>query len=406
MYRSGAAVAYNFTMREKITPIKLPGTVLALGLVSFLMDFSSEMIHAVLPVFLVSVLGAGPLIVGVIEGVGEAVALAAKVVSGVLSDRMRRRKPLVLTGYLLAALSKPLFALAGSSATVMTARAADRFGKGIRGAPRDALITDVTPAAARGAAFGLRQSLDTAGAVAGPLFALLLLGFVTSDVRAIFWVATVPAGLCVLLLLFAVKEAPRAIVRDTTLSWRKDLGAGFWAVATIATLLQLARFSEAFLILRAQQLGWSLMMIPVVLITINISYAITAYPAGQLSDRYGRTRLLLPGIVVLILADLVLGFVGNTAGLIVGALLWGAHMGLTAGILAAMVSDTAPESLRGTAFGIYNLLSAVALLAASVLAGGLWQLYSYQATFIAGSLLATLALLSGWWLSRRATFRA
>ena len=372
---------------------RLPRTVIVLGGVSLLMDVSSEMIHALLPVFLISVVGAGPLMLGLIEGVGEAAALFAKVVAGAVSDRMRLRKPLVMLGYLMSALAKPLFALAGSAGMVLGARTSDRLGKGVRGAPRDALIGDITPAAIRGAAFGLRQALDTVGAVVGPLLALLLLGFVTSDLRTIFWIATAPAVVCVGLLWVGVREKPRAVEAVAGAPWRVTLGPAFWRVAIIGATLQLARFSEAFVILRADRLGWPLVAIPAVLIAINVSYSLTAYPAGRLSDRYGRTRLLVPGIVALITADVVIATVDSSTGLLAGALLWGVHLGLTSGVLAAMVTDATPAALRGTGFGVFNLLSGVALLLASVVAGLLWQQFGPQVAFAAGASLAAIALL-------------
>lgn len=369
----------------------LPRTVVVLGLVSFLMDLSSEMIHALLPVFLVSVIGASPLALGLIEGLAEATALAIRFVSGTVSDMLPRRKPLLVAGYALAALTKPWFALAGSTAAVAGARLTDRLGKGLRGAPRDALIADVTPVAQRGAAFGLRQALDTAGALAGPLLAVALLTFVTDDLRVVFWIATLPAVLCVVLLLVGVTET--AVARDRRLPWRRGakLGRAFWWVALVGGALQLARFSEAFLILRANDIDWPLAMVPLVLVLINIGYAATAYPAGRLSDRVGRRRLLVPGIIVLVIADLVLALAANTAGLVAGALLWGLHMGLTAGVLAAMVGDAAPTPLRGMAFGVFNLVSGAALLVASTLAGALWHWSGPQATYLVGALLATLA---------------
>ncbi len=380
-------------MAEATPRPALPRTVVVLGGVSLLMDVSSEMIHALLPVFLISVIGAGPMVIGVIEGIGESVTLFAKVVAGAVSDRMRLRKPLVLLGYLSSALAKPLFAIAGSAGMVLAARTSDRLGKGIRGAPRDALIGDVTPARIRGAAFGLRQALDTLGAVAGPLLALLLLGFVTEDLRTIFWVATVPAVLCVALLWIGVRETPRPAALATGAPWQIRMGPAFWRVAAIGTTLQLARFSEAFVIMRADQIGWQLVAIPFVLIAINVSYSLSAYPAGKLSDRYGRTRLLVPGILALIAADVVIAAFGTTAGLVTGALLWGVHMGLTSGVLAAMITDTSPPELRGTAFGVFNLLSGVALLLASVLAGALWQGFGAHVAFYTGATLAAVSLL-------------
>lgn len=376
---------------------QIPATIWVLGFVSMLMDTSSEMIHSLLPVFLVSVLGTSALTVGLIEGVAEAVALISKVFSGALSDYLGRRKSLVVTGYALAAATKPMFALATSAGTVFAARFVDRIGKGIRGAPRDALIADVTPVESRGAAFGLRQSLDTVGALAGPLLAIGLMLLWADDFRAVFWVAMIPALLAIALLLVGVREPSREAVEKPAnpIHWRelRRLGRAYWWVVVIGAAFSLARFSEAFLILRAQQGGLALAWIPAVLVTMNLVYALTAYPAGSLSDRVGPARLLVPGLVVLIAADLVLAHAANQATVFLGVALWGLHMGLTQGLLAKLVADTAPLDLRGTAFGFFNLLSGFALLLSSVLAGLLWDSFGASYTFYAGILFCLLALL-------------
>ncbi|NND58979.1 MAG: MFS transporter [Gammaproteobacteria bacterium] len=371
---------------------RLPRTVVVLGAVSFLMDTSSEMVHAVLPVFLVAVVGATPLVIGVIEGLAESLALMVKVLSGYWSDRSYRRKPLIMAGYGLAALSKPLFALAPGVGLVLGARLLDRTGKGLRGAPRDALIADVTPVGRRGAAFGLRQSMDTAGAVAGPLLAMLLLWLSSEDFRFVFWIAALPAAACVVLLWLGVRESRRDSIDQARLAGSlSGLGGMFWLVVLVGFVFQLARFSEAFLLLRAEQLGWTWVAVPLVLVVVNIAYALTAYPAGALSDRFGRKRLLLPAIVLLVLADLAFAKWNSPLGLLVGAALWGAHMGLSAGVLAAFVTDSAPALRRGLAFGVFNFVSGVALFAASVVAGALWQLYSAAIPFYAGAIMAVLA---------------
>lgn len=380
-----------------MTRTKLPGGVIALGLVSLFMDLSSEMIHSLLPVFMVTVLGASALSVGLIEGVAEATASIAKVFSGVFSDWIGRRKPLVLLGYGLAALTKPLFPLATGIGAVLTARFVDRIGKGIRGAPRDALIADITPQESRGAAYGLRQSMDTVGAFAGPLLAVALMAATADNFRLVFWVATVPAIVCVLLIIFGVEE-PESTGRCTPsglpISWANllRLPARFWRVVVFAAVLTLARFSEAFLLLRAQNLGLAVTWVPMILIVMNLVYAASAYPLGKLSDNGSRRRLLAWGIVLLIAADLLLALAGSVWMVGLGAAVWGLHMGATQGLLSAMISDVAPSDLRGTAFGVFNLASGVALLAASIIAGSLWTAVGPAMTFYAGAAFSCAAL--------------
>lgn len=370
----------------------------ALGLVSMLMDVSSEMIHALLPVYLTVGLGATALAVGIIEGIAEATAAITKVFSGALSDRIGRRKELAALGYGLAALTKPVFPLAPSIGWLVTARFIDRVGKGIRGAPRDALVADLAPEGRRGAAFGLRQSLDTMGAFLGPLAAIGLMWLFSDDFRSVFWVAVVPAMLALALILFAVKEPARpASLRQVRNPLSRSelalLGRSYWAVVFVASLFTLARFSEAFLILKAEDAGLSLMMVPLVLVGMNAVYAISAWPAGVLSDAVGRRGLLLIGMALLILADLLLAVTSGLAGLAAGVAIWGLHMGLTQGLLSALVAETVPPELRGTAFGMFNLLTGVAMLVASVLAGALWQGIGAQATFLAGAVFAGLSAL-------------
>jgi MFS family permease len=375
----------------------VPRTVWMLGFVSLFMDTSSEMIHALLPVFLVSTLGASATLVGWIEGLAEGTASLTRVFSGAISDWFGRRKLLVAVGYGLGALTKPVFALAATPFEVLAARVVDRAGKGIRGAPRDALVADATPQALRGAAYGLRQALDTVGAFAGPLLAIPLLAVLGGDLRAVFAVAILPATIAVLMVVLGVEEPPPAAEAPGEamhLGARslRALGAPFWAVASIGVVFTLARFSEAFLVLRAQEAGFPLTIVPAVLIAMNVVYAAASTPAGELSDRVDRRLVLAGGLVSLIAADLVLASSGSIAGVLGGAGLWGLHMGLSQGLLAAMVADRAPRALRGTAFGLFHLLSGVASIVASVLAGVLWDSFGSAATFWVGALLAVLAL--------------
>jgi len=371
----------------------IPRTVWALGLVSFFMDVSSETIHALLPLFLTTTLGASVALVGIIDGVAESTAAISKVFSGYISDRIGRRKPLILLGYGLGALSKPLFAIAGSPALVFGARLADRIGKGLRGAPRDALIADVTPSEIRGRAFGLRQALDTAGAFAGPLMAIALMALFADNMRAVFWVALIPAVLAVVCVVVGVEDRAvgpdqaRAPIRFPDL---KRLPPAFWSIVALGVVFTLARFSEAFLVLRAFDQGLPLMLAPLVLVVMNVVYSIGAYPAGALSDRLPARTLLLWGIAALVAADLALAFGPGLAGAFAGIALWGAHMALTQGLLAKLVADHAPSELRGSAFGLFNLATGLALLIASVAAGLLWDGVGPEATFVAGIVFAVI----------------
>jgi len=381
---------------SKTTAARIPAGIWVLGFVSMLMDISSEMIHSLLPVFMVSVLGASALTVGLVEGVAEATALIVKVFSGTLSDYLGRRKMLAVIGYGLGAFSKPLFAIAASAGMVLTARFLDRIGKGIRGAPRDALVADLAPAAARGAAFGLRQSLDTVGAFIGPLLAMGLMLRWSNDFRAVFWVAVIPGFLAVLLLLFGVREPERTTSqkRVNPIHWReiKRLSNAYWWVVGVGAVFTLARFSEAFLLLRAQQGGLPIAWIPLVLVAMNVVYAVSAYPFGKLSDRVSQTKLLALGLTMLIAADLALAYSDSMGAVFLGVLLWGLHMGITQGLLATMVADTAPPDLRGTAFGLFNLLAGLTMLVASVLAGVLWDQLGASFTFYAGATFCAFAL--------------
>lgn len=387
-------------MSELATPKitqHIPRTVWVLGFVSLLMDVSSEMIHSLLPVFMTVAIGISATAVGVIEGAAEATALIIKVFSGVLSDYLGKRKWLAVFGYGLGALSKPLFALAGSAGGLFSARFIDRIGKGIRGAPRDALVADVTPSEIRGAAFGLRQALDTVGAFTGPLLAIGLMLLWADNFRAVFWVAVIPAALAVALLACGVREpATPALTEKRPFPISRaalaQLPRSYWAVVTIGAVLTLARFSEAFLVLRAYQGGLALAWIPLVMVFMNLVYAALAYPCGRLADRMPRRTLLALGIVPLIVADLLLAHSAQWQWLASGLLFWGMHMAATQGLLAALVADRAPPQLRGTAFGMFNLASGLAMLAASVLAGVLWDRLGAAATFYAGALFAGLAL--------------
>lgn len=387
-------------MTESIPPRpagRIPATVWVLGLVSMLMDISSEIIHSLLPLFMTVVLGTSATTVGIIEGIAEATALIVKVFSGVISDYVGKRKWLAVLGYAMGAFSKPLFALATGIGWVLTARFIDRIGKGIRGAPRDALIADVTDPSVRGAAFGLRQSLDTVGAFVGPLLAIGLMLLWANDFRAVFWVAVIPGLLAVLLLVFGVREPERpgpAEKRPFPIS-RAALGklpTAYWWVVAAGAALTLARFSEAFLVLRAQQGGLALALAPLVMVVMNVIYAVGAYPLGKLADAVDHRLLLMAGIVPLVIADLLLAHSGELAWVASGVVFWGLHMAATQGLLAAMVADTAPPDLRGTAFGLFNLGSGVAMLVASVVAGMLWDRFGAAATFHAGAVFAVLAL--------------
>jgi MFS family permease len=376
---------------------EIPAGVWALGVVSLLMDVSSEMIHALLPLYLATALGASMLTIGAIEGFAEATAMMVRIVSGVLSDRLGRRKVLAAIGYGLAAFTKPVFPLAPSIAWLVAARLIDRVGKGIRGAPRDALIADLAPEALRGASFGLRQSLDTVGALLAPLFVVVLMALTADDFILVFWIAVPPAFLAFAVILFAVRDPDRREVRAVRAPFsRMELGRldrSYWVVVTIATIFALARFSEAFLLLRARSVGVPLAFAPAVMVLMNGVFALSAWPAGVLSDRIGRRGLLIAGLAMLIIADLVLGLGSNFAWIGLGVALWGLHMGLTQGLFAALVADLCPADLRGTAFGMFNLVTGSATLTASVVAGALWDRVGPSGTFLAGTVFAATALI-------------
>ncbi|HLK15237.1 MAG TPA: MFS transporter [Fimbriimonadaceae bacterium] len=377
---------------------RVPRTVVVLGFVSLLMDFSSELVHSVLPVFLVTSLGASSVTVGLIEGVGEATSQIVKVFSGAISDFVGKRKVLLMAGYGLAALTKPLFPLAGSADVVFLARVLDRVGKGIRGAPRDALVADVTPPDVRGAAFGLRQSMDTVGAILGPVAAILLMVLLRVDLRRAMWFAVIPAVLCFGLILAAVKEPPH---RASAHRFRNPIhvrelrrfGFGYWWVVGFGFIFTLSRFSEAFLVLRGRQAGLSLAWTPLVMATMSVTYALSAYPAGIWSDRVPRVRMLGASLLPLLLADLVLARSDSVVPLLVGVGLWGIHMGFSQGVLSALVADSTAPDLKGTAFGVFNLACGIAMLVSNGLAGWVWQAYGSASTFYVGAVLTAGTLL-------------
>ncbi|TPG08198.1 MFS transporter [Rhodanobacter glycinis] len=378
---------------------RIPRGIWALGFVSMLMDTSSEMIHALLPVYLVTVLGTSALTVGLIEGIAESTAAITKVFSGVLSDWLGRRKLLVAIGYGLAAFTKPVFPLASTVGWVIAARFVDRIGKGIRGAPRDALIADLAPIELRGASFGLRQSLDTVGAFIGPALAIGLMWLTADNIPWVFWAALPPAFAALALVLFGVHDKPvhgreervHAPLSRVELARLPPL---YWGVVSIAAVFALARFSEAFLVLRAQELGLTLALIPLVLVVLNVVYAFSSYPVGVLADRFDRGTLLALGVAALVVSDLALALVGGMGGLALGVVLWGLHMGMTQGLLATLVADVAPANLRGAAFGVFNLVSGLALLLASIVAGALWDAFGSRVTFLVGAGIAAITVLA------------
>ena len=378
---------------------KIPRTVWALGFVSLLMDVSSEIIHALLPLFMTATLGLSVAMVGLVDGIAEATANIVKIFSGYVSDRIGRRKPLLLLGYGLGALSKPFFPLASGAAFILGARFLDRVGKGLRGAPRDALVADVTPSAIRGRAFGLRQSLDTVGAFLGPLLAILLMIAFANNMRAVFWIAAIPAILAVLCVIYGVEDrieasagtGARAPIRIAEL---RRLDRRYWGVVAIGVLFTLARFSEAFLILKANAEGLPLALAPLVLVAMNLVYALGAYPAGAMSDALQARYLLLWGLGCLVAADVALAFAPGLPGTFAGIALWGGHMALTQGLMAKLVADHAPAELRGSAFGLFNLATGLALLFASVIAGLIWDRFGDRAAFMAGASFATAAFLA------------
>ncbi|WP_201326263.1 MFS transporter [Burkholderia sp. E168m23] len=378
---------------------QIPRSVWVLGCVSLLMDVSSEIIHSLLPMFLMAGLGASATTIGLIEGIAEATSPVVKVFSGTLSDYLRNRKWLAVAGYALGALSKPLFAIAPTIGVVVTARIVDRVGKGIRGAPRDALVADVTPVHLRGAAYGLRQSLDTVGAFLGPLLAVVIMLMWRDDFRLAFWLAVIPGVLAVALLAVGIDEPARAPGEKRVNPVRREvvaqLGARYWWVVAVGGVFALARFSEAFLVLRAMSSGVPVALVPLVMVAMNVVYALSAYPFGKLADTTSHTKLMVVGLALLIVADIVLAHGAHWPTVLVGVALWGLHMGMTQGLLATMVAQAAPAELRGTAFGVFNLISGIVTLVSSVVAGALWDQMGAAATFYAGPVFsaATIVLL-------------
>jgi len=375
---------------------RLPRGIWVLGFVSLFMDISSELVHSLLPIFMTTVLGASMVTVGIIEGVAEGVAASTKVFSGALSDYFRKRKLLVVIGYALGALTKPVFPLATSIGWVFGARFVDRIGKGIRGAPRDALIADITPPPLRGAAYGLRQALDSVGAFIGPLLAVVFMVLFASNIKAVLWVAVIPAFIAVILLIVALREPEPAehtarSRNHLTLKHAKRLPLGYWLVVMLGAVFTLARFSEAFLILRAQDVGLAIAYVPAIMIVMNIAYSLFAYPAGLAADRLSARKILVFGLGLLVVADVILAMANSPPLAFLGVAFWGLHMAFTQGLLSKLVADTAPSELRGTAFGLFNLVSGGVLLLASLIAGSLWSIYGAPATFFAGALFATVA---------------
>ena len=375
----------------------IPAGIWVLGFVSMSMDVSSELIHSLLPVFMATVLGASMTTIGLVEGVAEAAAAITKVFSGAISDFLGKRKWIAVLGYGLGAVSKPIFPLASTIGWVFAARFVDRIGKGIRGAPRDALVADITPAELRGAAYGLRQSMDTIGAFLGPLIAVACMLWFANDIRATLWVAVVPAFIAVALLVFGVHDPDReesnpGAPSTLTFAGTMRLPLRYWLVVLVGAVFTLARFSEAFLVLRAQDVGLTLGYVPLVLIVMNVVYTATAYPAGVAADHLSGRLLLIVGLVMLVLSDLVLAAAVSPLQAFIGAAFWGLHMGLTQGLFAKLVADTAPAELRGTAFGIFNLVSGGALLIANLVAGALWSAFGASATFLTGAIFAMLAV--------------
>jgi len=377
---------------------RLSPNVALLGCVSMLTAMSTAMIQGLLPVFLVRVLGASMASVGLIEGLAEAANSFIKIFSGATSDWIGRRKPLVVFGYALSATVKTLFPIAETVPTVLAARVIDRLGKGIRDAPRDAFLADITVPEIRGSGFGLRLALAIAGFVFGPLIAVALMRLSGNDFRLVFWIALAPAYLSIVVLLLAVKELPFAVdAGERRFSIQgKDLAAlpaRFWWVIAIAGLLALARFSQAFIVLKADDVGLEAAFLPIMLAVMYLVYSMTAYPFGVLADYVDRRLQLGIGAVVLIGADVILATAGDIWWTVLGAALWGLQMGVTQGLLGATVADAAPDHLRGVAFGFYDVANGVAALGASAGAGMLWTVAGPAAAFGTGAFIAAAATL-------------
>jgi len=386
----------NYQLPPKTVYRRLPIGIWGLGFVSMFMDISSELVHSLLPIFMATILGTSMVTIGIIEGFAEGAAAITKVFSGAISDYCGKRKFLAVAGYALSAVTKPIFPLATTIGWVFGARFVDRIGKGIRDAPRDALVADIAPLQLRGAAYGLRQSLDSVGAFIGPLMAVIFMIWFTNDIRVVLWLAVLPAFIAVFLLIIAVRE-PESPDRAAdsrnrlTLTDTKRLPMRYWLIVVLGAVFTLARFSEAFLILRAQDVGLAIDYVPMIMIVMNIFYSIFSYPAGAAADRLSARILLVFGLAILVVADVVLAMAVSPWITFAGAAFWGLHMAFTQGLLSKLVADNAPADLRGTAFGMFNLVSGVALFLASFIAGSLWTAFGASATFIAGASFAILA---------------
>ena len=387
----------NIKNKNLLALVSIPRSIWALGFVSLFMDASSELIHSLLPVFMVSTLGASMIFVGIVEGIAEATSLIVKIFSGTLSDYLRKRKLLTVIGYGMSTFTKPFFPLANTIGLVLSARFVDRIGKGIRDAPRDAMMGDIAPPEIRGTCFGLRQSLDTVGAFLGPLLAICGMLLLSDNIRAVLWIAIIPAFIAFIILIIGVKEPKIHHHEKIKIKIKiKDIykiGSAYWQLVAVAGVLTLARFSEAFLILKAKDTGLSIAFVPLVMVAMNFIYAFAAYPAGIISDKVNRKTILLIGIVFLIIADIVLGFTSNLWMLTLGIIFWGMHMAFTQGLLATMVTDTTPQELRGTAYGVFNFVCGIAMLFSSIIAGVLWSRYGSSLAFFTGAMFSTIAFI-------------
>lgn len=374
----------------------IPATVWMLGLVSLLMDVSSEMVQSLLPLYLATGLGASALAIGLVEGLSGAIAAGTKFLSGLVADWTRRAKPLAVLGYGLAALSRPIFPLAGTVDQILLAKAADRIGKGIRAAPRDALVAAASPPAIRGASFGLRKSLDTVGGFLGPMVAVAAMILMAGNIAAVFWLAAVPAALAVLVLIFGVHEpaGDRAAKPDAfRLGQALRLNRAVWAVIGLAGLIMLARFSEAFVLLKSLEAGFAPTWVPLAMVVMHAVYGLAAYPVGRLSDRIGTAGLLLWSLGFLVMAHLILAFAGSPGAYLLGTVFWGLHMGFSQGLLGAMIAGATPDRLRGTAFGTFNLVTGAVVLVGNTAAGWFWQGMGSDMPFLVGAVLSLLAML-------------
>ena len=375
----------------------IPRNVWALGIVSLLMDLSSEMILSILPIFLVTGLGISVLSLGLIEGLAEGVASVIKAFSGALSDYLKKRKILIVIGYGISTLTKPFFALASTATWIFTARFVDRLGKGIRGAPRDSLIADSTSTKIRGTAYSLRQSLDTLGALLGPIIAIIILYLTTNNFRFVLWFAVIPAVLCIVVLIFGVKET--TLKKNISSKKSYFLFKNFskitpviWLFFLIVFILNLGHFSEAFLLLRSQEIGLKVSFIPIVFVVMNVAYAIVAVPFGHLADRGGFFILIVCGFLILVLADIILALTNSVGWMFVGIIFWGIHLGMTQGLLLAMISKLSPLELRGTSFGLFHAITGIALLIASLIAGYLWQYYNSGLIFFVSAIITSVGI--------------